>query len=95
MHFYPKAFWRIVIKIGEHFQMFWNISFCKIGLKYPIVLDKKVRISEGIQKLDFPTKSSEKIQCIVEGIASWLAQLNFSFFVIYILKVESITGLRV
>ena len=58
MHFYPKAFWRTVIKIYEHFQMFWKYFFGKIGLKYPIVVDEKVYLSEEIQKLDFHTESS-------------------------------------
>ena len=81
MQFYPKAFWRTVIKSYEHFQMFWKHFFCNIGLKYPIVFDEKVNLSEEIQKLDFHTESSEKIKCMVEGLASWLAQPNFSFFV--------------
>ena len=50
--------------------------FCNIGLKYPIVFDEKVNLSEEIQKLDFHTESSEKIKCMVQGLASWLAQPN-------------------
>ena len=46
------------------------------GLKYPKVFDKKVKISQEIQKLDFLTESSDKIKCMVGGLASWLAQPN-------------------
>ena len=48
--------------------------FFKSGLIYPKVFDKKVKIRKGNQKLDFHTESSEKIKCMVEGLASWLAQ---------------------
>lgn len=45
---------------------------------YPKVFDKKVKIRKGNQKLDFHTESSEKIKCMVEGVASWLVQPNFT-----------------
>ena len=54
------------------------ISVCKSGWKYPKLFDKKVKLSEGTQKLDFATELSEKIKCRVEGLASWLAQPNFT-----------------
>ena len=54
-----------------------NNLFSKSSLKYPKVFDKEVKLSKVIQKLDFHTKSSEKIKCMVRGLASWLAQPNF------------------
>lgn len=52
-------------------------SFSKSSSKYPKVFDKKVKLSKVNQKLDFHMESSEKIKCMVRGLASWLAQPNF------------------
>ena len=61
------------IKTGTNYTRILGLN-SKSGLKYPKVFDKKVKKGKGIQKLDFYTESNEKIKCIVEGLARWLAQ---------------------